>query len=936
MLADTNSSKSASKPGIISGGTESIAITDAINIYCISPSSSEAFVTLSISGKEWRYPPEYQVDAALVNSAQASPLLAKLLIRRGVATAQAAEQFLNPASYKPTSPMELLGMQKAIDRINQAIHAQEQITVYGDYDVDGVTGTSVLLTVLRALGAKVDYYIPNRTGEGYGLNLKAVSILASKHKTRLIITCDCGVSNFAEINFAKSLGVDTIVADHHTMPEMLPPAVAILHPKQLNEEHPLFHLPGVGVAYKLCEELLDTHGLKEDADKLLDLVTLGMIADMVPLVKENRYLVQIGLPKLVASPRAGIQALLGQVRAQSGTDVVGFGLAPRINAVGRLADANLAVDLMTTEDMETAEKLAKQLELENARRQDLCEKIFVEADQMVASKKINGRGIAIYKKDWHHGVVGIVASRLVEKYHLPVFIGELDENEGIVKGSARGIEGIDLYQVLKANEHLLTRWGGHKMAAGFSLEADKADAFCQGIVDTCSRFLEGARQAPYLDIDQVLEPKDVDFALIHLLNNIAPFGMANKKPIIVMKGLTCTGTKVLGKEGKHHRIMLSDSASGFTFESVMWNSKDKVPTDYSEIDVAFMPEINSFNGKDRLQLVLNDWRYANAGAGDGAKDIKHSQAIKADTTVLANATNPAANNPIEKSPAQATVNSAAESVAGKTPNKAPASIAPVAGTAGNTTVATAAERVIASAKLNWKDLRTHQSPQGILETAQRKLGQKLFLFAEAIAKQEGMVFCDRTALAEVGAKEHLLIWQHPPTLQVLQDLVHRTGAKEIYLVGAAKHEDCDSNAFLRKLMGLVRYAVNQKEGKVPGEKMAAALATSKKSIALGLTLLNKIGVIDWYAEDGFIYLDLFGEPEAKAEDQSEFQRLSQALKEVSEFRSWLTATPLNEIQLAIAPNQIKLAQKMPRRDDELTEPDQYQGQQIEPVSGYSQ
>ena len=717
-------------------------------------------------------------------------------------------------------------MQQAIDRINQAIHAKEQITVYGDYDVDGVTATSVLLTVLRTLGAKVDYYIPNRTGEGYGLNLKAISILASKHKTRLIITCDCGVSNFAEINFAKSLGVDTIVTDHHTMPEMLPPAVAILHPKQLPEDHPLFHLPGVGVAYKLCEELLDTHGMKEEADKLLDLVTLGMIADMVPLVKENRYLVQIGLPKLVASPRAGIQALLGQVKNSGGTDVVGFGLAPRINAVGRLADANLAVDLMTTEDAAEAEKLADQLELENSRRQDLCERIFAEADQMVSSRKTLGKGIAIYNKQWHHGVVGIVASRLVEKYHLPVFIGELDDVEGIVKGSARGIEGVDLYQVLKANEHLLSRWGGHKMAAGFTVEADKADAFCQGIVDTCGRFLEGARSAPYLEIDQVVEPKEVDFALIHLLSNIAPFGMSNKKPVLVMKGLTCTGTRALGKEGKHYRIMLSDAASGFTFESVMWNSKDKVPADHSEIDVAFMPEINSYNGKDRLQLVLNDWRYTKDAGHDVVKDSS-----KNESTAKAAAEHPAANGRTKS----AVLNTASPAGSGARAERKDTDSAP--DTTGDTAVKSGQaksgqERSIASTKLNWKDLREHQSPNAILETAKRKLGNRLLLFGEAQPKQEGVAFLDRTDFSEAGHQDHLLVWQYPPNLQVLRDLLHRSAAKEIYLVGAARQDGDDTATFLRKLMGLVRYAVKQKEGKVQGEKLAAALATSKKSIAL--------------------------------------------------------------------------------------------------------
>ena len=278
---------------------------------------------------------------------------------------------------------------------------------------------------MRKLGAQVGFYIPNRASEGYGLNLKAVSILASKHRTKLIITCDCGVSNFAEINLAKSLGVDTLVLDHHSMPELMPPAVAIVHPKRLNEEHPLFHLPGVGVAYKVCEALLAEHGRAEEASDLIDFVTLGMIADLVPLIAENRYLVQKGLPLLIKSKRPGLKALLGQVKVSEDTDIVGFGLAPRINAAGRLSDANAAVELLTTDDREVAEVLARQLQNENVKRQELCDQIFFEADQM-AQSHLSGastdRAIVVYKQGWHHGVVGIVASRLVEKYHRPVFI----------------------------------------------------------------------------------------------------------------------------------------------------------------------------------------------------------------------------------------------------------------------------------------------------------------------------------------------------------------------------------------------------------------------------------------------------------------------------------------------------------------------------------
>jgi single-stranded-DNA-specific exonuclease RecJ len=840
---------------------------------------------LSVTKKAWKFPPEISVDASLIEAAFGSELLAKLLVRRGLRTAEQANKFLNPANYEPTSPFELPNIERALERIEKAIAGQEKITVYGDYDVDGVTATSLLLTVLRDLGAQVDFYIPHRTSEGYGLNLKAVSILASKNRTKLIITCDCGVSNFAEINFAKSLGVDTVVVDHHTMPELLPPASATIHPKLLREEHPLYNLPGVGAAYKLCEALLIKKGMQEKADELLDYVTLGMIADLVPLIDENRYLVQIGLPKLAASKRPGIKALLSQVKGSSGTDIVGFGIAPRINAVGRLADANLAVDLMTTNDEAKAEELAKQLERENERRQELCEKINYEADQMVAStvNLQNNRAIVVYDEGWHHGVVGIVASRLVEKYNCPVFIGEFHKEEGIVKGSARSVDGVDLYAVLKENEHLLLKWGGHKMAAGFSVEAGKADALRSGITEACNRMLDGKTRAASLDIDALVNASEVNMDLAALVAKIAPFGMANKKPVLVMRGLTCVGVRALGKEGKHSRLMLRDTKQSLPFEAVMWNSRGRIPADNQEVDVAFIPEINEYNGTKRLQLVLVDWRAA--GENNDADDNKE--------TLL----------PVSSLAEAASKSQVASSVQTKAPEPVNAE--------ANVPQALASLQAV---KINFKDLRDHNSPSGLLESAARKLGSTVAIFGESCLKIPGIEFSDRTTIA--GAK-HLLLWQYPPSLKVFRDLFDQGSIREVYIVGGVPIEEEDAKAFLKKLLGFVRFVVNQKEGKVQGEKLAVALGTTKMCVALGLTLLNKMGVIEWFAEDGVIYLDITGEAEEKPENIAEFRHLGNSLKEVFEFRNWLKDSEFKEIQSALALNKVELHKENVRRKDDF-------------------
>lgn len=846
---------------------------------------------VSVSKKAWKFPPEISVDPALVEAAFGSELLAKLLVRRGFRTAEAAAKFLDPSKYTATSPMELPNMERALERVEQAIEKQEKITVFGDYDVDGVTATSVLVTVLKDLGAQVDFYIPHRTNEGYGLNLKAVSILASKNRTKLIITCDCGVSNFAEINFAKSLGVDTVVVDHHTMPELLPPAVATIHPKLLREEHPLYNLPGVGAAYKLCEALLIRKGTPEKADELLDYVTLGMIADLVPLIDENRYLVQIGLPKLAGSKRPGIKALLSQVKG-TGTDIVGFGLAPRINAVGRLADANLAVELMTTNDVAKAEELAKQLERENARRQELCEQINFAADQMVSTtvNLTDNRAIVVYDEGWHHGVVGIVASRLVEKYNCPVFIGELHKDEGIVKGSARSVDGVDLYAVLKANEHLLLKWGGHKMAAGFAVEVGKADALRSGITEACNRMLDGKARASSLDIDALVSTSEVNMELASLIAKIAPFGMANKKPVLVMRGLTCVGARALGKEGKHSRIMLRDTNKSMPFEAVMWNSRGRIPADGQEIDVAFIPEINEYNGNRRLQLLLVDWRAV--GQSDDAGDDE------GDTLLPITAANVAAQ--AQKSQA-ASAGKVVETVEAKSAEAPVEAMVPAS---------------LQSVKMNWKDLRDHSSPVGLIESAARKLGSGAAIFGESCLKIPGIEFADRTT---IGAAKHLVLWQYPPSLKVFRDLFTQGTVREVYIVGGVPIEQEDAKGFLKRLLGFVRFAVNQKDGKVPGEKLAVALGSTKMCVALGLTLLNKMGVLEWFAEDGVIYLDITGEASEKPENISEFRHLASSLKEVNDFRVWLKDSEFREIQTALALNKVELQQEkqISRRDDDF-------------------
>ncbi|MBA3993772.1 MAG: single-stranded-DNA-specific exonuclease RecJ [Cyanobacteria bacterium DS2.3.42] len=836
---------------------------------------------LSARGKVWLVPKIAPAEEEMVAAAGGSELIARLLAKRGFDTAAKINAFLDSTSYIYTNPLELPDVDKAVARLTEAISMKEQITVYGDYDVDGVTGTSVLMTVLKRLGASVNYYIPHRTSEGYGLNLKAVSILASKQRTKLIVTCDCGVSNFSEINFARSLGVDSLVLDHHTMPEILPPAIAIVHPKRLPEEHPLFHLPGVGVAYKVCEQLLIDNGYPEEVESLLDFVVLGMIADLVPLIGENRHIVRNGLQTLLKSPRPGMQALLGQVQKSSDTDMVAFGIAPRINAVGRLADANTAVELLTTNDASVAENIAKQLQLENSRRQDLCEKIFLEADKMVQDKidLSTDRCIAIYKEGWHHGVVGIVASKLVEKYNRPVFIGELEVEENVVKGSARGVEAIDLYQVLKANEHLLSRWGGHKMAAGWGVEGNKADVLCRALTDTCNKMLANDSLVATLNIDAEALVPTVDIELARSLQSLAPFGMGNRKPIFILRGMTCQSTRVLGKDGKHHRVMLEHSALTEVLECVMWNTQGIVPPDGQRIDVAFTPEVNSYNGRDRLQLVLTDWRIERQEEDD--IQVVHNS-MKRSSSV---------------------------------PQKAPAVQKAASIEVEGLTAMAGTTRDLRSQTTTWKDLREFDNKNEVLKKAAERLGTDFVLFSETVLQAGGLTVVDRTAL---NPASNLIIWQYPPSSNVLKEVLDKVKPKNVFVVGQPDDVSDDASVFLKRLLGLIKYAVNNKEGQVEGEKLAALMGTSKMAIALALTLLRKIHVVDWFAEEGLLFLDLIGAPETPPENHPEFKQLSDSLQQVKKFRQWMSETSIKEIQLAVATNQIELVS--PRETDSLEQP----------------
>ncbi len=566
------------------------------------------------SKKRWRVrEPELVLQKTLAASLNISTITSQLLINRGISDIQQAERFLSSTLSDIRSPLGMKGMKEGVERVLKALHNKEKIAIYGDYDVDGITSTSILLMFLKLAGANVSYYIPERIAEGYGLNADAISKLAERG-VALLITVDCGISDHAELKLAKELGMDVIVTDHHEVPDYLPPAYAIINPKQSGCPFPFKNLAGVGVAFNfiiaLRASLRDEGFWKEkevpNLKEYLDLVALGTIADVVPLVDENRIFVKYGLMELTASTKPGIIALkevsgLNDVPINAG--MVGYRLAPRINAAGRVGKGVDGVRLLTSESYDEAASIAKLLDDGNKERQGLEEVILREATGMVESGLISDRkSIVLASENWHPGVIGIVASRIAEKYYRPTVMIAL--KNGIGKGSARSIHSFMLYEGLKECSHLLNEFGGHDYAAGLSINEENIEKFREEFERVASGKLSDEDMLPEMDIDAAMDLNEVTEALINELDNLAPFGEANPEPLLCSTGLGIADCKVVGNNHLKMRVKQGRTvrdAIGFGMGNL--NLSPGI-----NLDTAFIPQINLWNGGKSIQLKLKDVR----------------------------------------------------------------------------------------------------------------------------------------------------------------------------------------------------------------------------------------------------------------------------------------------------------------------------------------
>ncbi|MCS7089053.1 MAG: single-stranded-DNA-specific exonuclease RecJ [Thermoflexales bacterium] len=543
---------------------------------------------------------------ALAAALGVHPLVAAVLIARGCTTPEQARAFLDPAHYVPISPFALPDMDRAVAVLREAIANRATICVWGDFDVDGQTATSVLLLGLRALGGDVFFYLPSRQQHGHGLNEEGLRAVRARGAA-VLLTCDCGVSDFEAVRLAKQLGLRVVITDHHDPVRedgalRLPDAEAVVNPKRLPSDHPLIHLPGVGVAYKLVEALL---GAKEAAP-LLDLVALGIVADVAWQQGETRYLLQRGLEQLRRTQRVGLQALArsaGVTLSNANEDVIGFQLGPRLNAAGRLSTADRAVTLLTTQDEVEAEAIASELELLNLQRRQLQSVIEEEALAMLQRDAALAQApvIVLSSPNWHVGLIGIAASALVSRLGKPVILISTPPGQ-IGRGSARSVEGVDIHAAIAAQAHLLEESGGHPMAAGFSIRSENIAAFRQAICAYVAS--QGSTPAPQAHVFTVAW-RDVNLALADQLEQLAPFGAGNPRPLLRTDGLRLVRAEPLGADGKHRALFLQD-AQGTINRALWWRSSEMpLPEPEHVITLLFTLRRERFNERTYAQIVVH-------------------------------------------------------------------------------------------------------------------------------------------------------------------------------------------------------------------------------------------------------------------------------------------------------------------------------------------
>lgn len=553
--------------------------------------------------------PDKIEQEALDSFPELHPAVVQLLFNRNLRTQKEIDEFLYPDySQDVHDPFLFKDMAKVCERIYQAAENKELIIIYGDYDADGVTSATILATILEKIGAKFQTYIPHREREGYGLNQEAVKEFANLG-AKLIITCDCGISDFKEISLANELGLQVIVTDHHTVPEQIPPAVGIIHPK-VDESYPFKFLTGGGVAFKLVQGLLRCPQSKltlEEREKiekwLLDLVAISTVADIQPLLGENRTLLKYGLIVLQKTKRLGLRKLIevaGVDRNKIDTQTIGYQLSPRINAAGRMDHANLAYYLLNENDETKAGEFAKDLNQSNIDRQKLTEQVVSRAQQQPLN--LQDKLLIFYQGDWPAGLTGLAAGRLVRVYNRPCIVAT-DNGDNII-GSGRSVEGFNITEGLKLNESLLVKFGGHPQAAGFTLAKDNFPKLKEALISLANDKLAEANLEPKLKIELVIDFTDINWELADILAKFEPFGEANAEPLFMSEDVLVTNARRVGKDNNHWKLELvkKDKKLG----AIAFGQGNLQLDIGHRVDIVYNVNINQWNGNREIQLIIRD------------------------------------------------------------------------------------------------------------------------------------------------------------------------------------------------------------------------------------------------------------------------------------------------------------------------------------------
>lgn len=572
--------------------------------------------------RKWNYEPltseEQRLENDLAHHYAGAPVISELLVQRGITTVDEAERFFHPSLRYLHDPFLMPGMDRAVERLNKALGSKERILVYGDYDVDGTTAVALVYKYIRNFYSNIDYYIPTRDDEGYGIS-NAVIDMAAEQGVKLIIILDCGIKANAEIAYARSLGIDFIICDHHVPDEELPDAVAILNPKLEGSTYPCSHLSGCGVGFKFMQAFAMSNALAPaDLEGMLDLVAVSIAADLVPMVDENRVMTYHGLRRLNSNPNLGLRAIIricGLVGKEITISDVIFKIGPRINASGRMQSGREAVELLVARDSTDALHRARAIDQYNRDRKELDNRITEEANDIISQRgeaEADKKALVIYNKNWHRGIIGIVASRLTELYYKPSVV--LTLSNGLATGSSRSVQGFDVYRAVESARDLLENFGGHTYAVGLSLKEENIPEFSRRFEEYVAKNILPSQRQPLLEIDAVITFSEITSTFFAMLNRFNPFGPGNQKPVFCTRNVKDFGTsKLVGRRSEHIKLELVDDTSGKVYNGIAFNMARHFEHIHAGLpfDICYTIEDNKhYPGGGALQLQIKEIRPA--------------------------------------------------------------------------------------------------------------------------------------------------------------------------------------------------------------------------------------------------------------------------------------------------------------------------------------